>query len=148
VNKLLKELEELKATRDFHRYHLTQNESYLPCGLRLNIALEYADMQFEEMSYPICKRIDEALCPKGLSLLPYDSNHVCDLCQEKKACYTLTRTVFGSHSRRCVNYVCNAATCGHNDFLTRRNTHLEEHNAVMTFFMQLNNAAAARDATQ
>jgi hypothetical protein len=132
---LLEEVEELKADRNFHRRLLRQNKLSLPCVLRL--ALKCADLQFKKKSYPILKQIDEALRSRKLSLLPDDSNYVCDVCQGKKASYTLTRK--GINPYPCVNYLCNAATCGHNDFLLRHNTTSEEHEVIMSFYIRLNN---------
>lgn len=148
---LLEELEELKASRNSCRYLLKRNKLSLPCGLKLNDALEYADMQFEEKSYPICERIDKVLRHKKLSLLPYDFNHKCDLCQGKNASYALTRTIFGSHSRRCVNYVCNAPTCGHNYFLMKERSQsilAEDTDAFLAFYTRLSTTASARETAQ
>jgi hypothetical protein len=134
---LLEEVEELKADRNFHRRLLRQNKLSLPCVLRL--ALKCADWQFKKNSYPIRNQIDEALRPRKLSLLPDDSNYVCDVCQGKKASYTLTRK--GINPYPCVNYLCNAATCGHNDFLLRHNTTSEEHEVIMSFYIRLNDTS-------
>ena len=136
---LLEEVEELKASRNSCRYLLKRNRLSLPCGLKLNDALEYADWQFKKNSYPILKQIDEALHPRKLSLLPDDSNYVCDVCQGKKASYTLTRK--GINPYPFVNYLCNAATCGHNDFLLRHNTTSEEHEVIMSFYIRLNDTS-------
>jgi hypothetical protein len=147
VTKLLEELEELKAGWKFHRHLLVQNKLSIPCGLKLKDVLEYADMLFEQKSFPICEQIDEALRHKKLSLLPYDSNHVCDVCQEKKASYTLTRLTYKSSPR--VNYVCNAATCGH--FLMKepsQGNSTEDLNTFGGFFMRLSIAATARETAQ
>ncbi len=75
---------------------------------------------------------------------PVDTTHICDVCEGVQATWRLTRGLFGHPT---VNYLCEGDTCGNHDFFSRH-TRPEEHNAVMTFFMQLNNAAAARDATQ
>ncbi len=77
--------------------------------------------------------------------LPESSIIPCDVCQTVRATFIYTRRgIYGS----TVNYVCEADTCGNNDFLTRQTTCPEEQNAAVAFFRKLNEAAAVREATQ